>query len=62
MLVGLLYEGSFVAERVASIQSWYDAHPAPTTKSDGQNEEEKDVLLPRNPSHLRPRSVQFFGL
>jgi Asp-tRNA(Asn)/Glu-tRNA(Gln) amidotransferase A subunit family amidase len=26
----LLYEGSFVAERVSGVREWYDAHPAPT--------------------------------
>ena len=36
----LLYEGSFVAERVASVQSWYEAHPGPEP---GQGE---DILLP----------------
>lgn len=36
----LLYEGSFVAERVSGVKEWYDAHPAPTKP------EEKDPLLP----------------
>jgi hypothetical protein len=36
----LLYEGSFVAERVSGIREWFDAHPAPTKP------EEKDALLP----------------
>ena len=36
----LLYEGSFVAERVSGIREWYDAHPAPTEPG------VKDVLLP----------------
>jgi len=36
----LLYEGSFVAERVSGVKSWYDAHPKPS------KEGEKDVLLP----------------
>jgi allophanate hydrolase len=26
----LLYEGSFVAERVSGVREWYDAHPVPT--------------------------------
>ena len=26
----LLYEGSFVAERVSGVREWYDAHPKPT--------------------------------
>jgi allophanate hydrolase len=37
----LLYEGSFVAERVSGVREWYDAHPAPPPGSD-----EKDALLP----------------
>ncbi len=37
----LLYEGSFVAERVSGVREWYDAHPAPAPGSD-----EKDALLP----------------
>jgi Asp-tRNA(Asn)/Glu-tRNA(Gln) amidotransferase A subunit family amidase len=36
----LLYEGSFVAERVSGVKEWYDAHPAPTKPDD------KDALLP----------------
>jgi Asp-tRNA(Asn)/Glu-tRNA(Gln) amidotransferase A subunit family amidase len=36
----LLYEGSFVAERVSGVKEWYDAHPAPTKP------DEKDPLLP----------------
>ena len=36
----LLYEGSFVAERVSGVKKWYDAHPAPTEP------EVKDALLP----------------
>lgn len=36
----LLYEGSFVAERVSGVREWYDAHPVPT-EPDG-----KDPLLP----------------
>jgi Asp-tRNA(Asn)/Glu-tRNA(Gln) amidotransferase A subunit family amidase len=36
----LLYEGSFVAERVSGVREWYDAHPAPTKPG------EKDPLLP----------------
>ena len=36
----LLYEGSFVAERVSGIKEWYDAHPPPTDPG------AKDVLLP----------------
>jgi len=36
----LLYEGSFVAERVSGVREWYDAHPAPT------DPEVKDALLP----------------
>jgi hypothetical protein len=35
----LLYEGSFVAERVSGVKEWYDAHPAPT------KEGEEDALL-----------------
>lgn len=35
----LLYEGSFVAERVSGVREWYDAHPAPTNG-------EEDALLP----------------
>jgi len=37
----LLYEGSFVAERVSGVREWYNAHPAPAPGSD-----EKDALLP----------------
>src|SRR5258708_8810761 len=37
----LLYEGSFVAERVSGVREWYDAHPAPAPGSG-----EKDALLP----------------
>ena len=37
----LLYEGSFVAERVSGVREWYDAHPAPPPGSD-----EMDALLP----------------
>jgi hypothetical protein len=29
----LLYEGSFVAERVSGVREWYDAHPAPTSQT-----------------------------
>jgi Asp-tRNA(Asn)/Glu-tRNA(Gln) amidotransferase A subunit family amidase len=36
----LLYEGSFVAERVSGVREWYDAHPAPTEP------DVKDALLP----------------
>lgn len=36
----LLYEGSFVAERVSGIREWYDAHPAPSEP------DVKDSLLP----------------
>ncbi|KZO89552.1 amidase signature enzyme [Calocera viscosa TUFC12733] len=36
----LLYEGSFVAERVSSIQQWYNKHPAPASVND------EDCLLP----------------
>jgi len=36
----LLYEGSFVAERVSGVREWYDAHPAPT------DPDLKDPLLP----------------
>jgi len=36
----LLYEGSFVAERVSGVREWYDAHPAPT------DPDVKDALLP----------------
>ncbi|KIM37908.1 hypothetical protein M413DRAFT_448173 [Hebeloma cylindrosporum] len=36
----LLYEGSFVAERVSGVREWYDAHPAPT------DPDAKDALLP----------------
>jgi hypothetical protein len=36
----LLYEGSFVAERVSGVRDWYDAHPEPT------DPDVKDVLLP----------------
>jgi Asp-tRNA(Asn)/Glu-tRNA(Gln) amidotransferase A subunit family amidase len=36
----LLYEGSFVAERVSGVREWYDAHPAPTHPG------VKDALLP----------------
>jgi Asp-tRNA(Asn)/Glu-tRNA(Gln) amidotransferase A subunit family amidase len=36
----LLYEGSFVAERVSGVREWYDAHPPPTKP------EAKDPLLP----------------
>lgn len=36
----LLYEGSFVAERVSGVREWYDAHPAPTESN------MKDALLP----------------
>jgi Asp-tRNA(Asn)/Glu-tRNA(Gln) amidotransferase A subunit family amidase len=36
----LLYEGSFVAERVAGVRDWYDAHPAPIEPGT------KDALLP----------------
>jgi Asp-tRNA(Asn)/Glu-tRNA(Gln) amidotransferase A subunit family amidase len=36
----LLYEGSFVAERVSGVREWYDAHPVPT------DPDVKDVLLP----------------
>jgi Asp-tRNA(Asn)/Glu-tRNA(Gln) amidotransferase A subunit family amidase len=36
----LLYEGSFVAERVSGVRGWYDAHPAPIKPG------EKDPLLP----------------
>jgi len=36
----LLYEGSFVAERVSGVREWYDAHPPPTKP------EVKDPLLP----------------
>jgi Amidase len=36
----LLYEGSFVAERVSGVREWYDAHPAPTEPNT------KDPLLP----------------
>ena len=35
----LLYEGSFVSERLAGIRTWYDAHPAPTEPGG------KDALL-----------------
>ena len=37
----LLYEGSFVAERVSGVREWYNAHPAPPPGSD-----KDDVLLP----------------
>lgn len=37
----LLYEGSFVAERVSGVKKWYDSHPAPKEGSG-----EKDALLP----------------
>src|SRR6202034_1228028 len=36
----LLYEGSFVAERVSGVREWYDAHPAPTEPG------QEDSLLP----------------
>jgi len=36
----LLYEGSFVAERVSGVREWYDAHPGPTEPC------VKDALLP----------------
>jgi Asp-tRNA(Asn)/Glu-tRNA(Gln) amidotransferase A subunit family amidase len=36
----LLYEGSFVAQRVSGVREWYDAHPGPTEP------DVKDVLLP----------------
>jgi Asp-tRNA(Asn)/Glu-tRNA(Gln) amidotransferase A subunit family amidase len=36
----LLYEGSFVAERVSGVREWYDAHPTPT------DPDVKDALLP----------------
>lgn len=36
----LLYEGSFVAERVSGVREWYDAHPVPT------DPDVKDALLP----------------
>jgi hypothetical protein len=36
----LLYEGSFVAERVSGVREWYDAHPAPAEP------DVKDPLLP----------------
>jgi Asp-tRNA(Asn)/Glu-tRNA(Gln) amidotransferase A subunit family amidase len=36
----LLYEGSFVAERVSGVREWYDANPMPTKP------EAKDPLLP----------------
>jgi Asp-tRNA(Asn)/Glu-tRNA(Gln) amidotransferase A subunit family amidase len=36
----LLYEGSFVAERVSGVREWYDAHQAPTEP------DVKDALLP----------------
>lgn len=36
----LLYEGSFVAERVSGVKEWYDAHPAPTEPG------KQDALLP----------------
>jgi Asp-tRNA(Asn)/Glu-tRNA(Gln) amidotransferase A subunit family amidase len=36
----LLYEGSFVAERVSGVREWYDSHPAPTEPGS------KDALLP----------------
>lgn len=37
----LLYEGSFVSERVSGVREWYNAHPAPAPGSN-----EKDALLP----------------
>ena len=37
----LLYEGSFVAERVSGVKEWYNAHPAPPPGSD-----KEDALLP----------------
>ncbi|KAM0753514.1 amidase signature enzyme [Meredithblackwellia eburnea MCA 4105] len=37
----LLYEGSFVAERVSGVQEWYNKHPKP---AEGSGEE--DALLP----------------
>jgi len=36
----LLYEGSFVAQRVSGIQEWYSAHPPPASPN------EEDCLLP----------------
>lgn len=49
----LLYEGSFVAERVSGVREWYDAHPAP------MNPGEHDALLPEIRSIYQAAATSF---
>lgn len=50
----LLYEGSFVSERVSGIQAWWDDHPAPAIGS-----KDEDVLLPEIRSIYHAAATSF---